>query len=86
MLASHDHGEKITDRDLQRVMAARRALRQYAPYAPPPGTTRRSRTPLRARAALLGASGLRDRADPAGGPAVPSGARDGSVARGRDAR
>lgn len=35
MMLQEQSGETITSRDLQRVMAARRALREYAPYEPP---------------------------------------------------
>ncbi len=40
MFTAHGPEEKITDRDLRRVMAARRALREYAPYEPPPAKRR----------------------------------------------
>lgn len=54
MLAARDAEGKITDRDLQRVMAARRALHAYQPYAPP------SRTPQRyAGAPASGAAFMR---------------------------
>lgn len=34
MIAKGRDGAQITDRDLRRVMAARRALHAYEPYAP----------------------------------------------------